>query len=280
MQARKAIPVVIPYYKNIKELEQCVAAVNNQINVETKIFIRDNTEDNILYTAAVNCGIKKFAFSGNFDFILVLTQDAYLAPDALHKLAFALEADEKAGIAAPIQINRQNQIQWAGSLDGFPRGKHSLTVRHQKGSFYTYWVNGACFLARIRMIREIGLLDENMMHIFSDVDFSFTARLRGWEAIVVPDAICQHYLKSSISPASAELRAIMFADQIYFASKWLNGDAYRALSYEGEKLSMEGIEQELIKSSVALKAFNKRSCSSGDKFNHRAKSLLRNLRGL
>ena len=62
----KPILVIIPFYKNKEELDLCLKALSEQ-NVKTQIYVRDNSCDNILYTKAINEGLRKFAFSGDFD---------------------------------------------------------------------------------------------------------------------------------------------------------------------------------------------------------------------
>jgi GT2 family glycosyltransferase len=215
---RRPVPAIIPYYRNQNELSTCLAALKGQTGVATEIFVRDNSEDNILYTKAVNEGLRKFAFTSDYDFILVLTQDAFLKENALDELVSALEKDSSIGIASPIQVDESGKPTWAGSLRAYPWGVHNVDPASNDIPFATPWNNGACFLLRISMIREIGLLDDNMLFIFSDCDYSFTARSRGWGTHVVPTAICEHRLKASATIASPQMTAVMLADQLYFAA--------------------------------------------------------------
>ena len=120
--------------------------------------------------------------------------------------------------------------------------------------FDTFWANGACFLLRVGMIHEIGLLDDNMLFIFSDCDYSFTARSRGWKICVVPTAFCEHALNTSGGKASPQLEAVMLADQLYFAAKWLNGVVYKHLAYEGPVLSGLVVRGEFRQSIEALRS--------------------------
>jgi len=48
---KKMIPAIIPYYKNKNQLEKCIAHLKDQ-TVEVETFIRDNSDDNIYFTAA------------------------------------------------------------------------------------------------------------------------------------------------------------------------------------------------------------------------------------
>jgi GT2 family glycosyltransferase len=250
----KVIPVVIPYYKNKKELKACLAAISAQDGVTTEVFVRDNSSDNILYTRAVNEGLRKYAFSDDCDYILILTQDAYLHKNARAELVKCLEGNPQAGIAAPIQVTPGGEITWAGSLDAYPWGTHNHHLRHPTNPYTTFWANGACLLVRTSMVREIGLLDETMLFICSDCDYSFTARARGFEICVVPTAICEHYLKASAGEATAEIDAIKVADQLCFAAKWLNGRLYRQLACEGPAMIPERVAAETGQSLHQLRA--------------------------
>ena len=243
MGGRKKIGVVIPYFRAPDELEKCLTALDAQTDVETEVFVRDNSDDNILYTKAVNEGLRKFCYSDDFDFTLVLTQDCFLRPRTLDKLATVLEKQEVVGIASPVQYSNEC-IEWAGSLAACPWGQHQNILRSDHIPYATYWANGACFLLRNKMVREIGLMDENMLFVFSDVDYSFTARSRGWDLAVAPEAGCDHFLKSS-SPEHVNfaINEVKLYDQIYFFNKWLNGGVYRSLAFEGAELSTLATEK-------------------------------------
>ena len=236
MSGRKKIGVVIPYFREPEALKKCLAALDGQQFVDPVVYIRDNSDDNILYTKAVNEGLRKFCYSENFDFTLVLTQDCFLRAGCLDKLVSFLEASAGVGIAAPVQFS-EDGIDWAGSLEACPWGRHQLILGSDHEPYATYWANGACFLLRNSMVREIGLMDENMLFVFSDVDLSLTARARGWDIAVVPEASCDHFLKSSGEQCSnLAIDEVNMYDQIYFYNKWLNGGVYKSIAFEGASL--------------------------------------------
>ena len=240
---RKSILVIIPFYKNKEELDLCLKALSEQ-NIKTQIYVRDNSDDNILYTKAINEGLRKFAFCEDFDFVLVLTQDVILKKGALEELARVAEENDKAGIISPVQVDPKGSVTWAGSLAAYPRGLHLGRRSGSDDCYPTYWANGACLLIKTKMIREIGIFDENMLFVFSDCDYSFTARSRGWQVLVAPKAVCEHYLKGSAGAASPEVKAVKLADQVYFSAKWLSGDLYRSLSFEAGAVSRRFVAQQ------------------------------------
>ena len=67
--AQKRIPAIIPYFRHRKKLERCVAHLEAQTFQPIEVFIRDNTNDNILYTAASNVGLYKYAFEPDIDYV-------------------------------------------------------------------------------------------------------------------------------------------------------------------------------------------------------------------
>ncbi len=250
----KTVGVVIPHYKAPEALQTTIAHLQKQRGVQTEIFVRDNSEDNILFTKAVNEGLRKFAYSDNYDYVLVLNQDANLHEECLQQLVQSMNQNPQAGICAPIALSPDKSVNWAGSAEAFPWGRHvgyNLT-QLPKQAFETYWINGACMLLRTAMLREIGLLDENMKFICSDADISFTARARGWQCLVVPSAFVEHELGGSASTTNTWLNRIKLEDQLYFARKWLTGDIYRDLAVEGPQLTAASVEQHILQTKNSL----------------------------
>ena len=250
----KKIPAIIPFFKDYDALDKAKKSLAIQ-KVATEIFIRDNSYDNILYTKAINEGLRKFCFSNLYDYILVMNQDAYLSSNCLDVLIRTMEKNPKCGIVTPVAFDKQGNNTWYGGLEAFPWGRHRQGEGSQPDTpdellepFHTPWANGACMLLRVDMVKEIGLLDENMQFICSDADYSFTARSRGWEVLVSPRAIIEHELGSSSPLKNDWLTQVKLADQIYFGEKWLSGDVYKKLSFEGSSLTTSIITNELNKS--------------------------------
>lgn len=203
--------------------------MNLQTYNDVELFVRNNDENNILYTKAINEGLRKYAFNDS-KFVLVLTQDAYMERNCLERLLASMIRNPSLGIACPVQ-KVQGRVTWGGSAQAWPGGVHTHTPEAD-GPFRTYWANGACMLLRTEMVKEIGLMDENMRFICSDSDYSFTARSRGWHVAVVPDAQAEHELDGSGSfGKNAWLDEIKLNDMIYFTNKWLSGDLFRSLSF-------------------------------------------------
>ncbi|MBN1816755.1 MAG: glycosyltransferase family 2 protein [Sedimentisphaerales bacterium] len=247
------IGVVIPYYQRRDQLDRCLACLRQQ-TVPTEIFVRDNTCENLYFTAAVNQGLRQF-LDRPFEYLTVLDQDMYLLPDALEKMMRFMDTHSACGIAAPLHLSSQDRcyVACAGGAEAFPVGKWLYgpldEFSHDR---QVPWADGACLMLRRTMIREIGLLDENFVFIGSDSDYCFTARSRGWQVWVVASAHGVHEggAASGIAKTPLEIRKIK--DMMYFARKWLTGDVYRQLACPQEQSDPAAITKTLHRMQEAI----------------------------
>ena len=239
----KKIPVVIPYYKNKKQLDRCVQHLSKQ-TVSVELFIRDNSEDNIHFTAAINEGLRHF-LKTDCEAILILNQDFYLQEAALEAMLQVLADQPQCGIVAPLQVHQYNEkhVICAGSFAAFPFGKHEggplAEFTHDR---QILWANGACMLLRRAMLEEVGLLDKNMVFVCSDADICFSARARGWEVWSAHKSIGVHEGGESSESTSRGSSIIKLRDTLYFGRKWVNGELYRSMAYEGPELTPDKAE--------------------------------------
>ena len=253
------VPVIIPYFRAPVELELCLQALSASVGVTALPIVRDNSEHNIYFTAAVNEGLLQALERRDCDYALVLNQDAYVQPDTISKLLQHMSDRPDCGIACPIQIDDRLVSVWAGSLNCFPAGCHMAGPTRAElagfAPFATFWPNGAAMLLRLSMVRRIGLLDENMLFIGSDADYGLTARARGWAVEVVPNACVRHNTSSSGHGAPRALDHIKVQDAVYFAEKWLTGGLFKRISFEGPQLSDDLIAAEMKKLAQTLKDY-------------------------
>ena len=232
------IPVVVPAFRAEAKLANCLQHLERQ-TVKTQAFVRDNSEDNIYFTAAVNEGLRMCLQSAP-QYIVVLNQDMYLNSNAIENLVAFMNDHPACGIAQPLQVHEKDHslVICGGGLQAFPFGKHSHGHISEFQDSEIPWCNGACMILRTAMMREIGLFDENLIFIGSDSDYCFTARARGWEVWRCASAVGVHEVGGSGHiAADAELEKIKLEDMIYFAKKWLTGDLYRTLAAEGATLT-------------------------------------------
>jgi len=254
------IPVIIPAYKGKDQLEKCTTHLKNQ-TLEVEIFVRDNTSDNIYFTAAINQGIEKF-LNEPCEYIIILNQDMYLEPDAVEKMVAFMNSNPRCGIGTPLQLHSEDPayVICAGCFEAFPAGRHQHGPLAQfTDNQQIFWGNGACMILRKQMIRQIGLMDKNFVFIGSDSDYCFTARSRGWQIWSIASARGVHEHGASGAQASPEIRALKVKDMIYFGKKWLTGQLYRELAYE--KHSPEEVDDLMNQMRQAQNALNSLTAS-------------------
>jgi GT2 family glycosyltransferase len=245
------VPIIIPFYKEHEKLAKCLAAIEAQSHDACETFVRDNSDDNILFTAAVNEGLAKYCYRPDVQYVIVLNQDAYMDPDCVRRLVEFMDAHPDCGIACPFQYTETasgRKVTWGGSLTAFPDGVHRHgDLARDREPFETFWANGACMMIRTQAVREVGQFDRNMRFICSDSDFSFSARARGWKVYVVPAALAQHALGGSGKGGDLAIQLVKCRDVVYFAEKWLTGGLYRRMAFEGAGLTGIDVRRTLRK---------------------------------
>jgi GT2 family glycosyltransferase len=229
------IPVIIPGYQAQDKLEKCISYLKNQ-TVEVEIFVRDNNDDNVYFTAAINEGLRRY-LEADCEYIVILNQDMYLEPGAVEKMVTFMDSHPRCGIGTPLQLHSENRdyVIYAGCFEAFPLGKH----QHGPLSQFTrdeeiFWGNGACMIFRKEMIVEIGLLDENFVFIGSDSDYCFTAKSRGWQVWRIASAKGVHEHGDSGTGSNSKIEKLKVEDIIYFGKKWLTDELYREIAYKSK----------------------------------------------
>ncbi len=229
------IPVIIPFYKNHEQLEKCKAHLQAQ-TVPVEIFVRDNSVDNIQFTAAVNEGFRKY-MSEPCTYMITVNQDMYLEPDAVERMVEFMDAKPECGIGAPLQISHldPNEVIDAGGAQTTPLGRCFVGALSKfKKDRALFWASAACWIVRKAMMVEIGLLDENLIFVGSDSDYCFTARARGWEVWRVTGAKGVHERGSAFNDTSPQLRQLKKDDTVYFKAKWVHGALFKVLEFDGK----------------------------------------------
>jgi len=136
-------------------------------------------------------------------YVLLLNNDAVVAPDCVRSLVAAVEADCRIGMATPrvFYYDRPTEIYWDGGggdweTGDVPHDSRDLPV--EAGIVRSEWLNGCSLLVRAATIRDIGLLDERYFLYFEDADWSVRAARRGRTNAVVLQARAWHKVHRSI----------------------------------------------------------------------------------
>jgi GT2 family glycosyltransferase len=151
---------------------------------------------NLGYGGGNNPGLR-CAIDAGAEYVLLLNNDAVVAPDCVRRLVTAAEADRRIGMATPrvFYYDRPTEIYWDGGIvdwesGNVPHDSRGLPV--EAGIVRSEWLNGCSLLVRMATVRDIGLLDERYFLYFEDADWSMRAARRGWMNAVVLQAQAWH----------------------------------------------------------------------------------------
>ncbi|MFH1582815.1 MAG: glycosyltransferase [Candidatus Falkowbacteria bacterium] len=155
---------------------------------------------NLGFAKAVNQGIK----AANAEYILLLNSDVIVKPGAVADMLKYLEKEERVGIVGPkfIYPGGANQLS-SGKFPNFWRELLRFTTLYKILPFGIFnkdfknlrsvdWLSGGCMLIRIKLIRQIGMFDENYFFGTEDKDFCLRAKAAGSKVIYYPKPQVTH----------------------------------------------------------------------------------------
>ena len=214
-----ATAVVLNFGAPFDMLERCLASVEAQTQ-PTEVILVDNGSPrnrdaldkvaeafpsvrqirlphNVGFAAGMNAGIAEV----RTDYVLVLNNDAELAPDAIERLAAPLGADRTlAGVAPKIVFAGDaevfdavgNVVTPAGSA--FNRGIGQIDIGQYDRAEPTFGVCFAAALLRTELFHpnRVGPLDERYFMYYEDIDWCYRANVLGYSFSTAPDAVVRH----------------------------------------------------------------------------------------
>jgi len=216
--------VVVPNWNGENSLEDCINSLLSQ-SIETQIIVVDNgsvdnslnilnkykdkievilNKENTGFTGAVNQGFKR-AIEMNADFVAPFNNDAVADNKWLENLVACLESKKQAGIAtSKILDGSGEKIDSTGDYYTswglpYPRGRGESDINKYDKDTEIFGASGGASLYRVKMLEEIGLLDNNFFAYYEDVDLSFRAQLAAWKVVFEPGAVVYHQIGATSS---------------------------------------------------------------------------------
>lgn len=174
----------------------------NNLQSDKKIIIIKNKK-NYGFTKGNNIGIKFALKNLNPEYILLLNNDTVVESKFLKELSNSVEKYPKVGFISPKiyfydYYGKKNIIQYAGAKQNlwFLKIKIKGIFEEDKGQYdyieKTECPHGSCLLAKVEMIKEIGLLDEDFFSYREENDWCIRGYENGWESIYVPSSKIWH----------------------------------------------------------------------------------------
>lgn len=195
-------------------------------------FVRSNFPDTIIIENKDNLGFAKANNQGieiaRGKYIATLNNDTILDKDWLSNLVNAAESSEsRVGMWAPkiLSMEERTRIDSVGGLliyrDGIARGRGR--GKEDKGQFdevkEILFPSACSALYRKDMLDGIGYFDEEFFAYCEDSDLGFRARLAGWNAVSVPDAVVYHHYSGSTGRYSETKAFLVERNHLWLAIK-------------------------------------------------------------
>ena len=202
---------LLPACLDSTEAQTCrafeVVVVDDGSTDDTEDFVRKahprvrllRRQDNRGFCVAVNTGIRETTT----DFVLLLNNDMVLDPGFVERLLAAADNSDTA-MFAPLVLfqDAPDTVYGAGDRQRVNGRPESIGFREARANFVApatiFGVSAGAALYRRSVFKTVGLFDERFEAYFEDSDLNFRARLAGFKAAFVPDAIAYHKGAASI----------------------------------------------------------------------------------
>jgi GT2 family glycosyltransferase len=232
-------------------METCLPSLTAQTHPEIEIILVDNqtADDTVAFVqqefpqirVLSTPGPLGFAAANNLaieqtkgQFIFLLNDDTELEPDCIAEcVRVMLRSDTIAAVAPKMKLfllrSFLNSMGNSLYLDG--RSCDNFVGYLDVGQFdTTEQVFSACFgaaMLRRSAVEEIGHLDEAYHFYYEDIDWSFRARLCGYDIVAAPRAVVYHKFSATMGELPSVFKlGLVVRNRMRFI--WKNLDARRA----------------------------------------------------
>jgi hypothetical protein len=162
------------------------------------------SELNLGFTGGNNLALR-YAIQHEYPYSMLLNNDTFVDPDFLEVLVNFMDNHPDTGIIQPkIYFHHNRSLLWnAGSYyqswlgRTFTSGYNKISSPDSEKMKEVEWVTGCAFFTRNSILKECGLLAENLFIYFEDVDLSFRIRSAGYTLIYHPASVIYHIAGAS-----------------------------------------------------------------------------------
>lgn len=226
---KEKVSIIIVNYKVKKFLFNCIESINKSTYKNIEVIVVDNDKTNklekdlkrkfpkIKYLKTLsNIGFSKAnnlgAINSSGEHLFFLNPDTEVDKYVIEKLIKFLKKNKKAGIVAPLLINRENEImkrQGSGKLIPLNAILHLSYLSKIKffESWGNYWhldwdkkaveevdvVPGTAFMIKKSLFEEIGGFDEDFFLFFEENQICEKVQNAGYKNYMIPEAKVKHY---------------------------------------------------------------------------------------
>jgi len=223
--------VAVVSYNRAEMLERCLESLEKSEGRETlQLIVVDNGSNdgsaqlesrfpkvqfiklpkNFGLTKAMNLGWR----ASDAPYVLFLHEDTEVAPDAVVRLATALDENADAGAACPLLVTEDGSpAPQLGALP--PTGE--WRPAEALGPQAVEYPRGAALMMRVHLIQSVRQIDEHYGQFGADADLAAQIRRGGKKILLIPAAKVRHCGSGAYSP---EERADLLLARAVFLGKY------------------------------------------------------------
>lgn len=191
------------------------------------------------YDYGNNFGIKYLdSINEEFDYYIISNPDIEVSEDAIKHCLEVINSDEKVGVISPRMLNKEgNPIRRSSwkirtfGLDvvhstrilellfyGILRNGEYSSKEYEKEELEVEAISGAFFIIRANVMKEIGLLDENVFLFYEEDILAHRLKEKGYKTISLNTEKFIHYESQTIGKVLSYYRKMkqMFISKMYF----------------------------------------------------------------
>jgi len=236
------VSVVIINWNGKAHLARCLAALAAQTYRDFEVIVVDNgsTDGSVAFVREQYPAVRLICNDRNLGFarannqgiaiargryIAILNNDTQAEPQWLAALVSAAERHPKMGAFAPLVLfnDRRDVIDSAGlTVSVLGHGIQNLLgerVERVKCPCEVFGVSATAALFRRELLQDIGLFDEDYFIYYEDVDLAWRARLRGWRALLVPEAVVYHAHSATVGRGSPFKKRLLTRNRLWTIAK-------------------------------------------------------------
>jgi GT2 family glycosyltransferase len=161
-----------------------------------EVILIENRE-NIGFGQANNMGFE-YALSHQFDFVLLLNQDAAISPETVDCLLRGYEKNREYGLISPLHFQGNGILPDNNFYRYVTKGCRSyitdlIAGREIRQIYSSDFINAAIWFLSAECIKKVGGFDPVFFHAGEDMDYYARVLYHGFKAGLCPSAIAFHY---------------------------------------------------------------------------------------
>lgn len=231
----RPIHVVVVGYHGADDLDACLAALGNDIEVTLidnsgsadvrAVASRRGVEyvdpgENLGFAGGVNVALRRILNGPPRD-VLLLNPDTLLSPEALDQLARFLHqpGNERIAALSPRLVDAsgtEQRVSWPFPSPG-RAWREAIGLRHR--SAREVYVIGAVLLLRWEALVDVGMFDSSFFLYAEEADWQRRARADGWSSVLCKEVVAIHRGAGTSSDPSLR-EALFHAAHETYIRKW------------------------------------------------------------